>query len=39
LPPGTHHLVIGFYDAALDKRLPVIGSTDGTYTVTFTVNK
>jgi hypothetical protein len=39
LPPGTYHLVIGFYDAAIDKRLPVIGSLDGTYTVTFTVDK
>jgi len=39
LPPGTYHLVIGFYDAAIDKRLAVIGSPDGTYTVTFTVDK
>jgi hypothetical protein len=39
LPAGQYRLVIGFYDVALDKRLPVIGSSDGTYTVAFTVDQ
>lgn len=39
LPAGDYRLVIGFYDAAQDKRLSVIGSSDGTYTVPFTVDR